>query len=111
MKVPIRWNILILALVGVAAVVAMSFAFGGGSQDAVIAAGAGLIGGIAAVMSKLAEPEPDRPEQQVPASVVADILRVQRDLVDRVAPLPRFETALEVTAGIDPDPADPDPAA
>ena len=65
----IRWNILALAVVGVVAVVVLAICFD--DATAVIAAGAGLIGGISAVMSKLAEPEPD---PSVPASVVIALI-------------------------------------
>lgn len=64
----IRWNILTLALVGVAAVGLLAAFFD--DATAVIAAGAGLIGGISAVMAKLAEPEPPPPQPVVPESVV-----------------------------------------
>lgn len=68
----IRWNIIALAIIGAVAV--LTLAFGVDDTSAVIAAGAGLIGGISAVMSKLAEPEPPPPDPSVPASVVIAML-------------------------------------
>lgn len=81
----IRWNIIALAIIGAIAVLVL--AFGVDDTSAVIAAGAGLIGGISAVMSKLAEPEPPPPDPSVPASVVIAML-------DRYPECGILETAL-----------------